>query len=137
VTRPFKVLIAKTGLDGHTRGALIIAQALRDAGMEVIFSGIRQTAEDIVAIALREKADLIGLSCLSGAHMEYFPEVVRLLRKEQRNIPVRAGGIIPDEDIPLLLTSGVKAVFTPGTPIKTIVQYIDRKWIHNDNAVLL
>jgi methylmalonyl-CoA mutase C-terminal domain/subunit len=123
--RKIRVLVAKPGLDGHDRGALVVAQALRDAGMEVIYTGIRQTPEQIVASAIQEDVDCIGLSSLSGAHMELFPEVVHLLREQGADdILVVGGGVIPDEDVPALLAQGVAAVFTPGTPLKDTVAFI-------------
>ncbi|TBL80496.1 cobalamin B12-binding domain-containing protein [Paenibacillus thalictri] len=128
-----KVLIAKPGLDGHTRGALVVAQALTDAGMEVVYSGIRKTPAEIVALAATENVDCIGLSCLSGAHMEHFPEVLRLLHKHKLDIPVLGGGIIPDEDGAELLKAGFSAIFTPGTPLPTIVEYI-RRLVRTRNA---
>lgn len=120
-----RVLIAKPGLDGHDRGALIIAQALRDEGMEVIYTGLRQSPEQIVASAIQEDVDCIGLSCLSGAHNELFPEVVRLLKQQQaEDILVVGGGVIPQEDIPFLEKEGVAKIFTPGTPSKDTADFI-------------
>ncbi|GAX91883.1 cobalamin B12-binding domain-containing protein [Effusibacillus lacus] len=120
-----RVLVAKPGLDGHDRGALVIAQGLRDAGMEVIYTGLRQTPEQIVAAAIQEDVDVIGLSSLSGAHMELFPEVVRLLQAQGiDDILVIGGGVIPDEDIEPLKQSGIAAVFTPGTPIQETADFI-------------
>ncbi len=120
---PVRVLIAKPGLDGHDRGAKIVARALRDAGMEVIYAGLRQTPEEIVRAALEEDVDLIGLSILSGAHMALFPKVLRLLKKEKAPaIPVFAGGIIPDEDARRLRRLGVRAIFGPGTSLAEIVR---------------
>lgn len=120
-----RVLVAKPGLDGHDRGAKVVARALRDAGMEVIYTGIRQTAEMIVEVALQEDVDVIGLSSLSGAHMELFTEVIgRLKEKEMGNVLVIAGGIIPEEDIPSLRNIGVTAVFGPGTSTTDIVDSI-------------
>jgi methylmalonyl-CoA mutase C-terminal domain/subunit len=119
---PIRVLIAKPGLDGHDRGAKVVARALRDAGMEVIYAGLRQTPEDIVSAAIEEDVDLIGLSCLSGAHMALFPRVLALLRlKKIKDVPVFAGGIIPDEDAKRLKKLGVRAVFGPGTSLEVIV----------------
>ncbi|MFZ0892309.1 MAG: cobalamin B12-binding domain-containing protein [Thermoplasmata archaeon] len=119
---PIRVLIAKPGLDGHDRGAKVVARALRDAGMEVIYAGLRQTPEEIVEAAIEEDVDLIGLSILSGAHMALFPQVVRLLAKsEASDIPIFAGGIIPDEDARRLKRIGIKAVFGPGTTLEEIV----------------
>ncbi|MDI3257312.1 MAG: methylmalonyl-CoA epimerase [Kyrpidia sp.] len=123
--RTIRVLVAKPGLDGHDRGALVIAQGLRDAGMEVVYSGLRQTPEQIVAAALQEDVDCIGLSSLSGAHMELFPEVVRLLRAQGADdILVVGGGVIPREDIPALKEAGIAEVFTPGTSIQETVEFI-------------
>ncbi|GAB6931855.1 methylmalonyl-CoA epimerase [Calditerricola satsumensis] len=120
-----RVLIGKPGLDGHDRGALVIAQALRDAGMEVVYTGLRQTPAQIVSAAIQEDVDVIGLSCLSGAHNELFPEVVRLLKEQGADdIPVIGGGTIPEEDIPFLESQGIRRVFTPGTPTSEIVAYI-------------
>ena len=120
--RPIRVLIAKPGLDGHDRGATVVARALRDAGMEVIYAGLRQTPEDIVNSAIEEDVDLIGLSCLSGAHMALFPRVLALLKsKKVRGVPVFAGGIIPDEDARRLRKLGIRAVFGPGTSLEEIV----------------
>jgi len=123
--RPLKVLIAKPGLDGHDRGAKVIARALRDAGMEVIYTGLRQTAEQIVGAALQEDADVIGMSILSGAHMHICPKVMALLEeKGLDDVLVVVGGIIPDVDIPVLKGIGVKGVFLPGTPMQEIVDFI-------------
>lgn len=123
--RPIRVLIAKPGLDGHDRGAKVLARALRDAGMEVIYTGLRQTPEQIVEAALQEDVDVIGLSCLSGAHNHLFPRVTELLKeKEATDILVIGGGIIPEADIPGLVAAGVGAVFTPGTPTAAVIEYI-------------
>ena len=120
-----RVVIAKPGLDGHDRGAKVIARALRDAGMEVIYTGLRQTPEQIVAAALQEDADVIGLSILSGAHMHICPRLIQLLReKELEDVLVLVGGIIPDVDIPKLQEMGVRGVFLPGTPMQEIVAFI-------------
>jgi len=120
-----KVLIAKPGLDGHDRGAKVIARALRDAGMEVIYTGLRQTPEMIVEAALQEDVDVVGLSILSGAHMALVPRVLELLKANgQDNVRVFIGGIIPDEDAPRLLEMGVAGVYGPGTLTDTIVQDI-------------
>ncbi len=124
MAKKIRVLIAKPGLDGHDRGAKVVARALRDAGMEVIYTGLRQTPEDIAEAAIQEDVDAIGLSCLSGAHMALFPEVVRLLkRKNAGDIVVAGGGIIPDEDVPKLKRAGIRAVFGPGTPLTEIVAF--------------
>ena len=120
-----RVLVAKPGLDGHDRGALVIAQSLRDAGMEVIYSGLRQTPAQIVSAAIQEDVDVIGLSCLSGAHNELFPEIVRQLREQgAEDILVVGGGVIPEEDIPFLQSEGISEIFTPGTPTIDTVEYI-------------
>ncbi len=118
-------MIAKPGLDGHDRGAKVIARALRDAGMEVIYTGLRQTPEQIVAAALQEDADAIGLSILSGAHMHICPRVMQLLKeKGLDDVLVVIGGIIPDVDIPKLREAGVKGIFLPGSPMQDIVTFI-------------
>ena len=120
-----RVIIAKPGLDGHDRGAKVIARALRDAGMEVIYTGLRQTPEQIVGAALQEDADAIGLSILSGAHMHICPRVMELLReKGLQDVLVVIGGIIPDVDIPRLNEMGIKGIFLPGTPMQAIVDFI-------------
>ncbi len=125
--KPFRILIAKPGLDGHDRGAKVIVRALRDAGFEVIYTGIRQTPEMIVQAALQEDVDAIGLSLLSGAHMTLFPQVVSLLKKKGlRDVLVFGGGIIPDEDVPALKKKGVHEVFGPGTPLASIVDYLSK-----------
>ncbi len=125
MSRPIRVLIAKPGLDGHDRGAKVIARALRDAGMEVIYSGLRQTPEQIVAAAIQEDVDVIGLSILSGAHNVLFPEILKLLHdRGGEDILVVAGGIIPDKDIAPLKALGVREIFLPGTPTHTLVDYI-------------
>jgi methylmalonyl-CoA mutase C-terminal domain/subunit len=123
-----RVVIAKPGLDGHDRGAKVIARALRDAGMEVIYTGLRQTPEQIVAAALQEDADVIGLSILSGAHMHICPRIVALLRERGMNdVLVVVGGIIPDVDIPKLNALGITGIYLPGTPMQTIVEFIRRQ----------
>ena len=122
-----RVVIAKPGLDGHDRGAKVIARALRDAGMEVIYTGLRQTPEQIVGAALQEDAQVIGLSILSGAHMHICPRVMELLReKELTDVLVVIGGIIPDVDIPRLNEIGINGIFLPGTPMQHIVDFITR-----------
>ena len=122
-----RVVIAKPGLDGHDRGAKVIARALRDAGMEVIYTGLRQTPEQIVAAALQEDADVIGLSILSGAHMHVCPRIMELLReREMDDVLVVVGGIIPDVDIPKLNALGITGIFLPGTPMQSIVEFITR-----------
>lgn len=124
--KKIRVLVAKPGLDGHDRGALVISQALKDEGMEVVYTGLRQTPAQIVASAIQEDVDCIGLSCLSGAHNELFPEVVRLLKEEgAEDILVVGGGVIPDEDIPSLKEKGIAEVFTPGSPTKEIAHFIE------------
>jgi methylmalonyl-CoA mutase, C-terminal domain len=123
--RHIRVVIAKPGLDGHDRGAKVIARALRDAGMEVIYTGLRQTPEMIVAAALQEDADVIGLSILSGAHMHICPKIMQLLEeKGLDDVLVVIGGIIPDVDIPKLKDAGIKGIFLPGTPMKDIIEFI-------------
>ncbi|HYU07621.1 MAG TPA: cobalamin B12-binding domain-containing protein [Thermoplasmata archaeon] len=125
--KKIRVLIAKPGLDGHDRGAKVVARALRDAGMEVIYTGLRQTPEDIVEAAIQEDVDAIGLSSLSGAHMTLFPAVVQLLRKRKAgDIIVVAGGIIPEEDVPKLKKAGIRMVFGPGTPLAEIVAFFEK-----------
>lgn len=124
--RKIRVVIAKPGLDGHDRGAKVIARALRDAGMEVIYTGLRQTPEQIAAAALQEDADVIGLSILSGAHMHVCPRLMELLReKGLDDVLVLVGGIIPDVDIPRLKAMGVKGIFLPGSPMQHIIDYIN------------
>jgi len=122
-TRKNRVLIAKPGLDGHDRGAKIIARALRDDGFEVVYTGIRQTPDEIAVIAIQEDVAAIGLSSLSGAHLSLFPAVVDELKKaDAEEIPVLGGGIIPDEDIPQLKKAGITEIFGPGTPISGILK---------------
>ena len=123
---PLRVLVAKPGLDGHDRGAKIVARALRDAGMEVIYTGLRQTAEQIVSAAIQEDVDVIACSILSGAHNTLLPKVYDLLSAEgaHEDTLFLAGGVIPDEDIPYLKERGISEVFTPGTPTDAIIQYI-------------
>ncbi|MFQ6128029.1 MAG: cobalamin B12-binding domain-containing protein [Thermoplasmata archaeon] len=119
-----RVLIAKPGLDGHDRGAKVVSRALRDAGMEVIYTGLHQTPEQIVEAAIQEDVDAIGLSCLSGAHLTLFKSVMDILKKKDiEDIVVTCGGIIPDEDIPKLKEMGIAAVFGPGTPLREIVEF--------------
>jgi methylmalonyl-CoA mutase, C-terminal domain len=123
--RKIRVLIAKPGLDGHDRGAKVIARALRDSGMEVIYTGLRQTPEQIVAAAVQEDVDAIGLSILSGAHNVLFPEIMRLLKEEDaEGIVVFAGGIIPEQDVPKLKALGIREIFLPGTPTSAAVDAI-------------
>ncbi|WP_416197265.1 MAG: Methylmalonyl-CoA mutase, C-terminal domain [Sporanaerobacter sp.] len=123
--RPIRVLVAKPGLDGHDRGAKVVARALRDAGMEVIYTGLRQTPEQIVAAAIQEDVDVVAMSILSGAHNHLFPKVVNLLREQGvDDVLILGGGVIPEDDIPGLKEAGVEAIFTPGTSTKDIVEYI-------------
>ncbi len=123
--RPLRIVVAKPGLDGHDRGAKIIARALRDAGVEVIYTGLHQTPEMIVSAAIQEDADAIGLSVMSGAHMTLFPAVIDLLReKGASDIVVFGGGIIPQDDVPKLKEKGVAAVFPPGSSTQAIVEWI-------------
>jgi methylmalonyl-CoA mutase C-terminal domain/subunit len=123
--RPIRVLIAKVGLDGHDRGAKIIATALRDAGMEVIYTGLRQTPEMVVNAALQEDVDAIGISILSGAHMTVFPKIIALMKeKEMTDVLLTGGGIIPEEDMEQLLAMGVNQLFHPGTTTTDIVDFI-------------
>jgi methylmalonyl-CoA mutase C-terminal domain/subunit len=123
--RPLRIVVAKPGLDGHDRGAKIIARALRDAGFEVIYTGLHQTPEMIVAAAIQEDADAIGLSIMSGAHMTLFPAVIDLLRaQDAKDIVVFGGGIIPQDDVPKLKEKGVAEVFLPGSPTQAIIEWI-------------
>lgn len=126
---PIRVLVGKPGLDGHDRGAKVIARALRDAGMEVIYSGLHQTPEQLVAVAIQEDVDLIGISILSGAHMTIFPRLKELLRaNDAEDILVIGGGTIPDEDVQALIAGGqAEALFTPGTPTAEIVSWIKER----------
>jgi methylmalonyl-CoA mutase C-terminal domain/subunit len=125
-SKKIRVLVAKPGLDGHDRGAKVVARALRDAGMEVIYTGLRQTPEMIVEAALQEDVDVIGMSILSGAHMALFPKVVELLNEEGvDDILVIGGGIIPEEDASTLKERGIAEIFGPGTPLADIVEYIE------------
>lgn len=126
MSRPIRVLVAKPGLDGHDRGAKVIARALRDAGMEVIYTGLRQTPEQIVATAVQEDADVVSMSILSGAHGYLLPRVVELLKEAgiYDETLVIAGGVIPQEDIPELKESGISEVFTPGTPTGDTIEFI-------------
>jgi methylmalonyl-CoA mutase C-terminal domain/subunit len=127
-----RVLLAKPGLDGHDRGAKVVARALRDAGMEVIYTGIRQTPDMIVEAAIQEDADVVGLSVLSGAHLELFPPIIEGLREKGReDALIIAGGIIPEDDIPALKQMGVKAVFGPGTSTEDIISFIQKEAIQH------
>lgn len=124
--RPLRILVAKPGLDGHDRGAKVVARALRDAGFEVIYTGLHQTPEMIANAAVQEDVDAVGLSIMSGAHNTLFPAVMEALKtRGAEDMAVFGGGIIPDEDVARLQAAGVKGVFTPGTPLKTIID-----WIH-------
>lgn len=123
--RKIRILIAKPGLDGHDRGAKVVARALRDSGFEVIYTGLRQTPEQIAEAALQEDVDVVGLSILSGAHMKIFPKIMKLLAKKGMNdILVIAGGIIPEDDVEPLKKLGIKAIFGPGTPTGEIIKFI-------------
>ncbi len=123
--KKIRVLVAKPGLDSHDRGAKIVARALRDAGMEVIYTGLRQTPEQIAETALQEDVDVIGLSILSGAHNTLFPKTMQLLKKKGlTDVVVFAGGIIPEEDVPRLKKIGIREVFGPGTPTSTLVEFV-------------
>jgi methylmalonyl-CoA mutase C-terminal domain/subunit len=129
LNRPIRVLVAKVGLDGHDRGAKVIAAALRDAGMEVIYSGLRQTPEMVVNAALQEDVDAIGISILSGAHMTVFPKVIQLMQEKQmHDVLLTGGGIIPQQDMKALNDMGVGQLFSPGTPTSEIAAYI-RDWV--------
>jgi methylmalonyl-CoA mutase C-terminal domain/subunit len=124
--RKIRVMVAKPGLDGHDRGARILARCFRDAGFEVVYTGCHQTPEQIAAAAIQEDVDLVGLSCLSGAHRVLFPRVVELLNeKGAADITVIGGGIIPEQDFQLLYSSGIKAIFTPGASLDSIVEWIN------------
>jgi methylmalonyl-CoA mutase C-terminal domain/subunit len=121
-----RVLVAKPGLDGHDRGIKVVARALRDAGVEVIYTGLHQTPEQIASAAIQEDVDAVGLSCLSGAHMTLFPKVVELLREQGgEDIVVFGGGIIPDSDVPALRDAGIREIFTPGAPTREIVAWVE------------
>jgi methylmalonyl-CoA mutase C-terminal domain/subunit len=123
--RPIRVLVAKPGLDGHDRGAKVVARALRDAGMEVIYTGLRQTPDQIVNAAIQEDVDCVAISILSGAHNTLLPKVVKLLAEQDASdILVVGGGVIPDEDIPFLKENGISEVFTPGTPTTVTIDFI-------------
>ena len=127
MVKKIRVLVAKPGLDGHDRGAKVVARALRDAGMEVIYTGLHQTAEQIVNTAIQEDVDVVGLSLLSGAHMTLFVDVAkRLKEKEMGDVLIVGGGIIPEADVPGLKKAGIAEVFGPGTPVEDIVQYIKK-----------
>lgn len=124
--RKIRVLIAKPGLDGHDRGAKIVARALRDAGMEVIYTGLHQTPEMIVEAAIQEDVDVVGLSLLSGAHMTLFVDVAKMLKKKGlADVLIVGGGIVPKEDVPKLKKEGIAGVFGPGTPVEKIIKYVE------------
>jgi len=126
--KKIRVLIAKPGLDGHDRGAKVVARALRDAGMEVIYTGLRQTPEQIVETAIQEDVDVIGMSILSGAHTHLFPKVMELLKENNiKDIIVMGGGVIPEEDIPKLKRIGIAEIFTPGTDTRDVIKFIKEK----------
>ena len=132
MTRPIRVLVAKVGLDGHDRGAKIIATALRDAGMEVIYTGLRQTPEMVVNAALQEDVDAIGISILSGAHNTFFPKIIKLMKeKEMDDVLLTGGGIIPDDDMKALNEIGVGKLFAPGATTTDIATYI-REWVKDN-----
>jgi methylmalonyl-CoA mutase C-terminal domain/subunit len=136
INRPIRVLVAKVGLDGHDRGAKIIATSLRDAGMEVIYTGLRQTAEMVVNAALQEDVDAIGISILSGAHMTVFPKIIALMKeKKMDDVLLTGGGIIPDDDMKTLNDSGVGKLFAPGTPTTEITSYI-KNWVKDNRSFL-
>lgn len=132
MNRPIRVLVAKVGLDGHDRGAKVIATALRDAGMEVIYTGLRQTPEMVVNAALQEDVDAIGISILSGAHNTVFPKVIALMKEKKMNdVLLTGGGIIPEDDMKSLNDQGVGKLFPPGTPTSEIADYI-KEWVKNN-----
>jgi len=134
LNRPIRVLVAKVGLDGHDRGAKVIAAALRDAGMEVIYTGLRQTPEMVVNAALQEDVDAIGISILSGAHMTVFPKVLQLMKeKEMNDVLLTGGGIIPEEDMKKLNEMGVGKLFAPGMPTSDITNYI-KGWVKENRS---
>ncbi len=133
-TRPIRVLLAKVGLDGHDRGAKVIAASLRDAGMEVIYTGLRQTAEMVVNAALQEDVDAIGISILSGAHNTVFPKLIQLMKeKGMDDVLLTGGGIIPEDDMKALNAMGVGTLFAPGTPTKEIADYITN-WVKTNRS---
>jgi methylmalonyl-CoA mutase C-terminal domain/subunit len=134
IKRPIRVLVAKVGLDGHDRGAKIIATALRDAGMEVIYTGLRQTAEMVVNAALQEDVDAIGISILSGAHMTVFPKIIQLMKEKQMSdVLLTGGGIIPEDDMKALHEMGVGKLFAPGTNTNDIADYI-KDWVKENRS---
>ena len=131
----YRIIVAKPGLDGHDRGAKVVARALRDAGFEVIYTGLHQTPEQIAETAIQEDADGVGLSCHSGAHMTLFPKVVKLLRERGAgDVVVFGGGIIPKDDIPKLEEAGIEAIFTPGTPTGDIVAWLNERLARRHKA---
>ncbi len=135
MTRPIRVLVAKPGLDGHDRGAKVVAAALRDAGMEVIYTGLHQTPEMIARAAVQEDVDVVGLSILSGAHMTLFPRVLDLMRAEGRDdVLLTGGGIMPKEDVERLRALGVGELFGPGTPTTALIDYIKRWFAEREAA---
>ncbi len=134
MNRPIRVLLAKVGLDGHDRGAKVIAASLRDAGMEVIYTGLRQTPEMVVNAALQEDVDAIGISILSGAHNTIFPKIITLMKeKEMTDVLLTGGGIIPEDDMKMLNEQGVGKLFAPGTPTIEIADYI-KKWVKENRV---
>jgi len=134
MSRPIRVLVAKVGLDGHDRGAKVIATSLRDAGMEVIYTGLRQTPEMVVTAALQEDVDAIGISSLSGAHMTVFPKVIAIMKeKEMNDVLLTGGGIIPEDDMKQLNEIGVGKLFAPGTPTSEIADYI-KDWVKENKT---
>lgn len=129
MAKKVRILVAKPGLDGHDRGAKVVARAFRDAGFEVIYTGLRQTAEQIVSAAVQEDVDVVAMSLLSGAHGTLMPRVVKMLEEQGASDKlVIGGGVIPEDDIPALKEAGVAAVFTPGTPLKTIIDFVNSKF---------
>ncbi|MBK5229044.1 MAG: cobalamin B12-binding domain-containing protein [Actinobacteria bacterium] len=130
-----RILVAKPGLDGHDRGIKVVARALRDAGMEVIYTGLHQTPEQIASAAIQEDVDAVGMSCLSGAHMTLFPKVVELLKEQgAHDIPVFGGGIIPEADIAKLKAAGIDEIFTPGATTKAIVDWVNEHVANKQEA---
>lgn len=126
MAKKVRILVAKPGLDGHDRGAKVVARAFRDAGFEVIYTGLRQTAEQIVSAAVQEDVDVVAMSLLSGAHGTLMPRVINMLKEQNAGDKlVIGGGVIPDDDIPALKEAGVAGVFTPGTPLKTIIDFVN------------
>ena len=129
MAKKVRILVAKPGLDGHDRGAKVVARAFRDAGFEVIYTGLRQSAEQIVSAAIQEDVDVVAMSLLSGAHATLMPRVIKMLNEQGAGDKlVIGGGVIPEDDIPELKAAGVAEVFTPGTPLKTIIDYVNSKF---------